>query len=429
MMQVTHETIIEVAHDTDKNASEADASVKEPKNEVKIAEKSIRHSNLSLNIPPRHAHFGAGRSDKASLQSPGILSNGGSSSRGIFRGLSFKKKHPVDGESSSLLHPDTNAPPPESPVVTNFMSTSNWKRCTSLPVKHGSNPSPSATTPVSARTYIETQKSLTRAVQPSVSRSLSVPGRNIVIVRSVSFAARKDNDQIDGHDDEISHVQVENDEEIDEEEAVCRICFDTCDEGNQLKMECSCKGALKLVHEECAVKWFSVKGNKNCDVCGREVSNLPVTLLRMPSQVQRQNITAQNQQGLDPGTISAWQDFVVLVLISTICYFFFLEQLLIPDLKTQAVVIAAPFSFTFGLLSSTFAVILAIKEYIWTYAALEFALVAVILHLFYSWLQLKAIYAVMLSSVLGFGFAMTLNALYIRFYAWRFQVHQESITA
>ncbi|KAM0059678.1 hypothetical protein Hdeb2414_s0005g00184031 [Helianthus debilis subsp. tardiflorus] len=376
MMQTSNDTIIEVANDAHKNVSEIDTSVKESTNEVKNTEKSTRRSDLSLNIPPRHSHFGS-RSGKASLQSPGISSNGGTSSRGIFRGLSFKKKHPADGESSSLLHPDTNAPPPESPVVTNIMSTLYGKRCASLPVKHGTNPSPSATTPVSARTYSEQQKTQTRAVQPSVSRSLSVPGRNIVIVRSVSFAVRKDNDQIDSHDDEISPVQVENDEEIDEEEAVCRICFDTCDEGNQLKMECSCK---------------------------------------------------ENQQGLDSGTISAWQDFVVLVLISTVCYFFFLEQLLIHDLKTQAVVIAAPFSFTFGLLSSTFAVILAIKEYIWTYAALEFALVAIILHLLYSWLQLKAIYAVMLSSILGFGSAMTLNALYIRYYLWRVQVPRESNT-
>lgn len=426
-MQTSHEITNAVADD-DRNASEVVTSVKESTNEVNNnnSGKNTRRSDLSLNIPPRHAHFGSTRSGKASLQSPSVSSNGGPTPRGIFGGLSFKRRDPVDGESSSLLRSDINAPPLESPAVTNIMPTLYGKRCTSLPVKHGQNHSPSVTTPVSARTYSEQQKSQIGAGQPSVSRSLSVPGRNIVIVRSISFAARKDNDQIESADDQISPVQVENDEEIDEEEAVCRICFDTCDEGNQLKMECSCKGALRLVHEECAVKWFSVKGNKNCDVCGREVSNLPVTLLRMPSYVQRQNVTVQNQQGLNSSTISAWQDFVVLVLISTICYFFFLEQLLIHDLKTQAIVIAAPFSFTFGLLSATFAIILAIREYIWTYAALEFALVAMILHLFYSWLQLKAIYAVMLSSVLGFGLAMTLNALYIRYIVWRIQVPRDS---
>ncbi|CAH1427239.1 unnamed protein product [Lactuca virosa] len=109
----------------------------------------------------------------------------------------------------------------------------------------------------------------------------------------ISFAAHQ-----------ISSVEVENDEEIDEEEAICRICFDSCDEGNQLKMECSCKGALRLVHEECAVKWFSVKRNKNYDVCGRKVSNLPVTLLCMPSYVQRQTMNMNPQdQHLNSGTI------------------------------------------------------------------------------------------------------------------------------
>ncbi|KAI7754937.1 hypothetical protein M8C21_007145 [Ambrosia artemisiifolia] len=391
-MKTSHE--ITVVGDDDIIASEVDNSVKESTNDIKNSEENTRRSDLSLIIPTR-----------------------------VVKGVRFKEKTPRNGENSPLMHP---AGQPESPIVAKIKSIFNGNRSRSLPDKHGSNVSPSIATPVSARTYNEQQKSQIRAAKPHVSRSLSVPLRNIVIVRSFSFVARRDNDQIESADDQIIPTQVETEEEIDEEEAICRICMDTCAEGNQFKMECSCKGALRLVHEECAVKWFTTfRGDQTCEVCHSEVSNLPVTLFRMRSYVQTQNITAQNQQGLDPRTISAWQDILRLILISTICYFFVIEQLLIDELKTQAVVIAAPFAFTFGLISSTFAVVLAMREYIWRYAVLEFALVAMLLHLFYSLLQLKAIYSVMVSSVIGFGLAMALNELYIRYTVWRVQIPRE----
>ncbi|CAL0301209.1 unnamed protein product [Lupinus luteus] len=361
-----------------------------------------RRPDISLQVPPRPVGFGSTSGGRI-LDHSQSFSKGISSSKSFLRALSFKRKgNIVDGERSSLLN-------------------------SNLPAS-ASNPSPSVSTPVSARTYYEQTKIHKDVVRPKVSRSLSVPVRNVVIVRSVSFSTRSEKEQ-DSNDDQITPVPVETtaDEEIPEEEAVCRICLDVCDERNTFKMECSCKGDLRLVHEECAIKWFSTKGNKKCEVCGQEVENLPVTLLRFSSSVQRQGRPSQGQQNLHPESISAWQDFVVLVLISTICYFFFLEQLLLPDMKTQAIIIAAPFAFTMGLLASIFAVILAIREYIWTYAALEFALVALTVHLFYSVLHVKAIYAILLSSVMGFGIAIGINYAYIQYAAWRLQVsHDDS---
>ncbi|KZV21169.1 hypothetical protein F511_24733 [Dorcoceras hygrometricum] len=376
-----------------------------------------RRSDLILQIPPRTAS--TSRSGKGLLQSPSV-SNGNSSTGGVFRGLSFKKRTmTLDSETSHLLNSDPKAIP-ESPALRNLMQNFTWKNSTSLPVTPASNLSPLITTPSSIKTFSERQKAQASTSQATVSRSLSMPGKNFVIVRSSSFSTNE-NLATDKDADQIIPVPDPEDQEIPEDEAVCRICLDTCDERNILKMECSCKGALQLVHEDCAIKWFSTKGNTFCEVCGKEVSNLPVIILRVPNATQR-----ENREQSQPNSISAWQDFVVLVLISTICYFFLLEQLFLPELKTNALIVSAPFSFTLGFTGSVFAVILAIKEYIWTYTALEFALVALSLHFFFALLHMSPVLSILIASGLGFGVTMFLNSLYIRFFSWRVQVAQNN---
>ncbi|KAG8480953.1 hypothetical protein CXB51_025656 [Gossypium anomalum] len=343
-------------------------------------EVSGRPSYLSLGTPPRSIGFGS-RSGK------GLLSGkGGSSSGSLLHGLCFKKigiSVICDGERSLLLMPDSKTNP-ECPNMARLPSPIFWKRCSSLPAKPDSNLLPSVDVPSSEKLSEEQNKSDKGGKDAVVSRSLSVPGRNKSKV-----------------------VPLEsNDEEIPEEEALCRICMDVCEEGNTLKMECSCKGALQLVHESCAVKWFSTKGNKNCEVCMQEVRNLPVTLLRLPPNSLRGNRRARrgsrqnvNSQNSPSESASAWQDFVLLVLISSVCYFFFLEQLLVCSFRVTA-----------------------IKQYIWTYAAFEFTLVAIIFYVLYSLLHLKPIVAILLSGTFSFGIAMAVNALYIYCFDMRVRI-------
>ncbi|GFP80991.1 hypothetical protein PHJA_000242400 [Phtheirospermum japonicum] len=165
----------------------------------------------------------------------------------------------------------------------------------------------------------------------------------------------------DDHDDEINNEA--DGEDIPEEEAVCRICLvELCEGGETLKMECSCKGELGLAHQECAVKWFAIKGNKTCDVCKQEVRNLPVTLLRIQISMNRDIDTGVRNFGLVEIN-GVWQDVPILVIVSMLAYFCFLEQLLVGKMGSSAIAISLPFSCVLALLASMTSSIMGMMMY------------------------------------------------------------------
>ncbi|KAL0390114.1 UNVERIFIED_CONTAM: hypothetical protein Scaly_0368500 [Sesamum calycinum] len=186
---------------------------------------------------------------------------GKSSIRSILPWLSFKNRSSnsdvekaanIDSGSSTMVAQDKLSISRSWSLSKIF--TPRIKRTSSLPVTpfEISNPDAAHSGSINSHLTLDTNEGW------RISRSLSVP----VIDKE------KENNEANGED-------------IPEDEAVCRICFvELCEGGETLKMECSCKGELALAHQECAVKWFAIKGNKTCDVCKQEVTNLPVTLLR-----------------------------------------------------------------------------------------------------------------------------------------------------
>ncbi|KAG4968471.1 hypothetical protein JHK87_034122 [Glycine soja] len=212
---------------------------------------------------------------------------------------------------------------------------------------------------------------------------------------------------------------TENDddgEDIAEEEAVCRICLvDLCEGGETLKMECSCKGELALAHQECAIKWFSIKGNKTCDVCKDEVRNLPVTLLWIRS-VRTQNTRARSEQGDD---FRAWQELPVLVIVNMLAYFCFLEQLLVGRMRTKAIFISLPFACALGLLSSVTSSTMVKSRFIWIYASVQFVLVVIFAHIFYPLVGKHAVLAILLATFAGFGVVMSGSSILLESSRWR----------
>ncbi|CAL2249050.1 unnamed protein product [Prunus armeniaca] len=384
--------------------------------ETSLVQQSRRPNLSSLQIPARTLESSLSaftRIDIPSVPSPSSTRAGlpprpnsakiKSSMKNLFPQKSFRAKNlPLDGEKTILIIPDTPSSDGHlaKPSTSRSFSLNKVFFSPSMKATHSLPVTPSAN--VGSETvqgrHLESHSDIsTIEVKQHMSRSLSVPvnvkTRSLRrmdsggMMRVISATPRPS--IVEGASPNaapaLETTTEDSGEDIPEEEAVCRICLVELSEGGDtLKMECSCKGELALAHKDCAVKWFSIKGNKTCEVCKQDVQNLPVTLLKIhnPQTIIRRPPTVMQQREVPRYRV--WQDIPVLVLVSMLAYFCFLEQLLVSDLGPRALAISLPFSCVLGLLSSMIASTMVSRSYIWAYASFQFAIVILFAHIFYT---------------------------------------------
>ncbi|KAF9594860.1 hypothetical protein IFM89_034843 [Coptis chinensis] len=361
--------------------------------------------------------------------------------------LSFKHRNfNLDADNAAIITVETpSSAPHKKAFITRSFSFTNiftprMRRTSSLPVTPIAPPNSGSG---HGEGTINPVNSTKKDAQRYISRSLSVPannkGRSIRRMESsvgkfrVIPTTPRVTEASSAGSEITPTVNIDNSdaadgEDILEDEAVCRICFiELCEGGETLKLECNCKGELALAHQECAVKWFSIKGNKKCDVCNQEVQNLPVTLLRIqdnqsPTRNRRRQVASQRYRQVKD-FIWVWQEIPVLVIISTLAYFCVLEQLLVSKMGTGAVAISLPFSCILGLLASMISSTMVERKFVWIYSFIQFVLVVLFAHLFYSVLHVQAILAILLSTFTGLGVMMSVSSLLFEFLSWRSRWH------
>ncbi|KAK9093257.1 hypothetical protein Syun_028168 [Stephania yunnanensis] len=421
----------------------------EGEEEITIVQLSRRPNLTTLQIPKRNLENAVSTSTRIDVP---LVSSPSSAKAGLPPRPSSAKLLPLvknllpqrslkvksvlqDGEKTVLLIPETpSVVPVDKPSTSRSYSlkkvfSSSAKSTHSLPVTPVSN----LVSESIPDKHLENQPDPSKAeVQKHMKRSFSVPVNVRIkslrrtestgaLIRVISVTPRTVAPDAAASKDAPGADNAEGaSEDIPEEDAVCRICLIELGEGGEtLKMECSCKGDLALAHRDCAVKWFSIKGNKTCDVCKQDVQNLPVTLLRIQNthNVARNPATVVQQR--EVARYRIWQDVPVLVMVSMLAYFCFLEQLLVSELGARALAISLPFSCVLGLLSSMIASTMVSKSYIWAYASFQFAIVILFAHIFYAVLNVNAILSVLLSSFTGFGIAISTNSLLVEYLRWR----------
>lgn len=365
--------------------------------------------------------------DPSGKGSPGPISSRGKSSlRNLLPKLSFKNRSSnPDTEKAADIDPGSSATTSQEKL-----SISRSWSLTKIFTPRMKNASSLPGTPIAHSNPESVRGGSSRGAKMRISRSISLPVNNkdqsIRKVESFfrvipSTPSAKDANSVTSATPPTgdSEENEQDGEDIPEEEAVCRICLvELCEGGETLKMECSCKGELALAHQECAVKWFSIKGNKTCDVCKQEVLNLPVTLLRIQS-IQNADTGASRLSQMEINGYRVWEEVPILVIVSMLAYFCFLEQLLVGKMGTGAIAISLPFSCVLGLVSSMTASTMVKRKFVWVFASIQFALVVLFAHIFYSLVHLQVIMSILLSTFAGIGIAMSGSSIIVEYSRWR----------
>ncbi|PKA52340.1 E3 ubiquitin-protein ligase MARCH6 [Apostasia shenzhenica] len=398
---------------------------------LQVPERSLQNSQINwtkISFPPSASI----NSTRSSLPTRPSSAKVKTSIRNLLPQCSFKTKNSIpEGDKTNLLLSSTPSQGQRNRVTTSkvfsltrVLSSVSLKGTHSLPATPFGN---SALEFSRDRHVINIPPA--EQGQKQMTRSLSVPGNvkgkalrrsdSVGLVRVIPVTPHPiivDNIA----EAEITEAANDEGEDIPEEEAVCRICLIELGEGGEtFKLECSCKGELALAHKDCAIKWFSIKGNKMCDVCQQEVQNLPVTLLRLQNPQTANGRPANELRQREVSHYRIWQDIPVLVMVSILAYFCFLEQLFVGDMGSRALAVSLPLSCVLGLLSSMISSTMVSKSYIWAYASFQFAVVILFAHIFYNVLKVAAVLSVLLSSFTGFGIAISMNSMLVEYLRWR----------
>uniref|UniRef100_A0A6N2L1Z0 RING-CH-type domain-containing protein n=1 Tax=Salix viminalis TaxID=40686 RepID=A0A6N2L1Z0_SALVM len=361
--------------------------------------------------------------------SPGPSSSKGKSSlKSLLPKLSFKSRiSTLDIEKAAIPPPHASSILREKPSISRSFSltkifTPRMKQTSSLPVTPVANSKAESARGGNVGGMLNSSMSL-KGTQRQMSRSLSVPVNNKErsikrvdsFFRMITSTPRvKEGDTITNASPSVDPESNDVDgEDIPEEEAVER----------PLRWSAAAKVNLLWPHQECAVKWFSIKGNKICDVCKQEVQNLPVTLLRMQGVCARTTGASRAHQEYVNGSRQVnfwvWPEVPVLAIVSILAYFCFLEQLLVGKMGTGAIAISLPFSFVLGLLSSLFSSTMVNRRFVWVYASVQFSLIVLFAHIFYTLFNVQAVLAILLATFSGFGVPMSGSSILVELLRWR----------